>query len=393
MTRKTLFGFLGALLVLPLGALLAYPQAPKAAKPPGPPVAATPALAPEEPLDEIEMPEPPEIPEPPELAKENSWFMVGEGGAWLGVRLREITAEKARDLKLASEDGALVMEVEPASPAAKAGFEKNDVILEYAGERVHSVAQLQRLVRETPVGRAVSVQVNRAGQVKTLSVKLAEGWDHFKMPHVQMPELRMPDFGGALFHNRHAPTLGIAGEALTSQLAGYFAVKQGKGVLVREVKAGSAAEKAGLKAGDVIVKIDSTGVGSVEELREALPRDLEESKKISLTVVRDRREQTIGLELEPTLRAPLRRAEAFGIPQVDLEAIRQQAEEIRRQAEEIRRQSGKFREEALAIQRNVNEQKLRWQEEARRAVERSLRELQKDRNLRVRELASPDGVI
>jgi C-terminal processing protease CtpA/Prc len=86
---------------------------------------------------------------------------------------------------------------------------------------------------------------------------------------------------------------------LTSQLATYFGVKQGKGVLVREVVVGSAAEKAGLKAGDVIVAVDGKSVATVAELRQALEiKSGEEKRKLNLTVVRDHHEQTVPVELE-----------------------------------------------------------------------------------------------
>src|SRR6266568_884565 len=92
-----------------------------------------------------------------------------DGRARLGVRLTDVTAEKAQELKLSGESGAIVSEVEKDSAAAKAGFEANDVIVEFDGERVRSVAQLRRLVQDTPPGRTAAVKVSRAGQVRTMN--------------------------------------------------------------------------------------------------------------------------------------------------------------------------------------------------------------------------------
>ena len=98
---------------------------------------------------------------------------------WMGVHLKDVTPEKARELKLPGDYGAIVTKVEPDSPAAKAGLAANDVILEFAGERVRGVAQLGRLVRETPPGRAVNLEVSRDGQQRTFTVKLESHGEEF----------------------------------------------------------------------------------------------------------------------------------------------------------------------------------------------------------------------
>ncbi len=181
--------------------------------------------------------------------------------AWMGVRLKDVTPEKARELKLPGEYGAIVAKVEPDSPAAKAGLAANDAILEFAGERVRSVAQLGRLVRETPPGRTVNLEVSRDGQQRTITVKLESHGEEFygswvrpmpPMPRVTVPKVEVfPNVPGFDFeHFGFGPSqsrLGISTVDLTAQLADYFGVKQGKGVLVREVKSGSPAEKAGVR--------------------------------------------------------------------------------------------------------------------------------------------------
>ena len=235
-----------------------------------------------------EAPEPPEPPDPPEsvMGGLESQLLALDGAAWLGVTLKDITADKVRDLKLPGEYGALVESVDADSPAAKAGLQKGDVIVEFAGERVRSEAQLRRLIRETPAGRTVSLQVIRDGQARALNAKLQSRTNHFNF-NIQVPEIHIPpinpqlfDFRGFNFHfDGGRPNLGISGDELTTQLASYFGVKQGKGVLVREVLVGSPAEKAGLKAGDVIVAVDGKSVATVTELREALEIKPSEKRK------------------------------------------------------------------------------------------------------------------
>ena len=295
-------------------------------------------------------------------------ILLSGGGAWLGVTLRDVTPDKARELKLGGDFGVLVESVEADSPASKAGLEKGDVIVEFAGERARSVAQVRRLIRETPDGCTVALQVVRAGQNRTLQAKLETrhlrlfGTGGTPPLGITVPPFDVPSFDYRLL--TPGPTLGISGDDLTSQLAEYFGVKQGKGVLVREVESGSAAQKAGLKAGDVIIRVDNTEVSSVDSLRRALPRDFEGKRKVNLTIVRDRREQTVTAELDA--------------PEEPLRSLQQEAARLRDQ------QAGQL---ALRIagdadlQRALEQAKRTWTQQYQRSLEqmrKSMELLQRD---------------
>jgi serine protease Do len=237
---------------------------------------------------------------------ENEVITVSGGNAsWLGVQTKDLTPDQARDLKLGDEYGAFVEKVEPDSPAANAGLQKGDVIVEFAGERVRSVAELTRLVRETPVGRPVEVRIRRNGARQALNATLEARKNSFEpllgegrnggievWPKVNVPDLNLNFgfFGG--------PRLGVSVAELTPQLAGYFGVKDGKGVLVTEVSAGGAAEKAGLKAGDCIIRVASTAIESAEDIHRALSNKSDQSRDVTLTIVRDRKEQTLQAHIE-----------------------------------------------------------------------------------------------
>jgi membrane-associated protease RseP (regulator of RpoE activity) len=336
--------------------------------------------------------EAPEPPEPPaslesELDNVRSQVLALEGAAWLGVTLKDVTAEKARDLKLPGEYGALVESVDVDSAAAKAGLQKDDVIVEFAGEQVRSVAQLRRLIRETPAGRTVSLQVIRDGQARTLSAKLQSRTNAF---HVQVPEIHIPeihiappnpqdyDFRGFNFQfGAGRSSLGISGDELTTQLASYFGVKQGKGVLVREVVVGSPAAKAGLKAGDVIVAVDGKSVATVAELRKALEiKPGEEKRKLDLTVVRDHHEQTVPVELErPGLGERERVALGFGIDADEWQRVEAAAKAQMAGAQRALQEAQKH----LSDQQHLMSEKMRQAaEEYRRAMQEQLKlQLQK----------------
>jgi len=347
-----------------------------------------------------EAPEPPEPPEAYDSALEGVLAQSAnlDGNAWLGVQLKDVTAEKARELKLpAGEYGALVIGVDEDGAAAKAGLQKGDVIVEFAEERVRSAAQLRRLIRETPTGRSVSLQVIRDGQARTLSAKLHARTNHFYFQAPDMmnlPQMEIPPEMMAPLNNRNfafvlggRPTLGVTGEELTSQLAAYFGVKQGKGVLVSEVIAGSPAAQAGLKAGDVIVAVDGKEVATVAELRKAVElKSGEETRKLNLNVVRDHHEQTVPVELKrPELFEHGKEAAGLGIDsgewqRVEAEAKKQMAaaqlaleqaqkrlaDQQRLLSDVTRRAAERYRQ---AVQEKLKEQ-LKLQLERQRKAER-----------------------
>jgi serine protease Do len=258
---------------------------------------------------------PPEPPEPPELpaitaqARPRARVITAQHTAYLGIGVQDIDAERARALKLKEDRGAEVTNVVADSPAAKAGFKDGDVVLEYNGQRVEGQEQLTRLVRETPAGRQVKIVVWRNGSSTTLTPTIEAGKGAFtlretsewpfggRMPEIRMPEMpEMPDMPQVYMGARSA-VLGIEGESLErqAQFADFLGVKDG--VLVKSVIKNSAAEKAGIKAGDVIVKVDSTNVNSPREITAAL-RQLGSKKTVTVTVVRNRKEMQLPVTIE-----------------------------------------------------------------------------------------------
>ena len=323
-----------------------------------------------------------------------SVFIGSIGGrARLGVSIREVTAEKARELKLPGEYGALVTEVTEDSPAAKAGLQEDDVILKFDGERVRSASHLMRLVRETPAGRSVTLQVSRGGQTRSLTAELEEREAHFRMPRIRVPEVDVRVMRRLRGFDRRA-RLGITAGNLTAQLADYFGVQQGEGVLVREVLTGTPAEKGGLKAGDVIVRVNDGEVGSVSQLRRALAEATREKEKLTVTVIRDRKQQALEVEIErPRRRAPRRSVEFLdlgpGLEKLGAE-IRAYAAEAQQFAEELQREwRGEWLERGEQWQQQWRQYEQDWQQqwkERRRELEKELRE-----QLRLRESADGKG--
>ena len=238
-------------------------------------------------------------------------------GGYLGIGGLDISPERAKALNLKEERGVEVSSLAADGPASKAGIKEGDVVLEFNGQPVQGTAQFQRLVRETPVGRQVKIAVWRSGAAQTITATVGEnrqttviapgdGSWNFSMPEIPaMPNIEIPRFQMSLQN----PMLGIVGESLgqEDQLADFFGVQDG--VLVRSVKKGSAAEKAGIKAGDVITKVDDSKVTSSTEITRVL-RGLKSRKTFGVTVVRNRKEMPLTVTMESTgssIRAALSR--------------------------------------------------------------------------------------
>lgn len=230
----------------------------------------------------------------PQVFQFRSGSMIS-GGTYLGVNLAEISPERARELKLKETYGVEISRVEEGSPAEKAGLKAGDVVLEYNGERVEGMEQFGRLVRETPSGREVKLLINRNGATQaimaTVQTRKMRG---FNMPNLQIPEIHIPDMP-QVYTAWRSPMLGVEAESLGTQLAEYFGVKDG--VLVRSVVKDSAAEKAGIKAGDVITKVDGSTVTTPNELVNSL-RAAASKKTFPLEMVRDHHEMNVTVTLE-----------------------------------------------------------------------------------------------
>ncbi len=329
------------------------PAAPEAPVPPLPPVPEVPMF-----LSQATPPTPPTPPAPPTPPTPPSpfgmnWYAPGKG-SYLGIGVQELDEDRAKELKLAEPHGVEITMVHEDSPAFKAGIKEGDVVIEFNGQRVEGVEQFVRLVRETPPGRTVKLLINRNGanQMVTATVanrkafmpqmdpKFAEEMRKMGEEMARKGEEMRRQFGdGSQFqkdmqrdfgpdsqfqkdmqklredmknmhwdfewqgpdsmegHGRATPRLGVESEPIGSQLSEFFGVKQG--VLVRSVVEGSAAAKAGIKAGDVIVKIGATEVDSPRDITSAL-RASEAGKAVPVTLVRNK--QAMTLNVTPTSR-------------------------------------------------------------------------------------------
>ncbi len=219
---------------------------------------------------------------------------AAQSPTFLGVWVWQIDHARAKQLHLPDTMGVEVTLVRKDSPAEHAGLRPGDVITKYGDTRVEGIDQFSEMVRDTPAGQKVTLEVYRGGTPQMITAKIASSAGLEPVPGIIVPPPGViPDLPRSMTTWR-SPVLGVDAEALEGQLAGYFGVKEG--VLVRSVIAGSAAEKAGLKAGDVILSVDGHEVATPTDVTARLRELTGNSVKVAL--MRDHREVEVTVTLE-----------------------------------------------------------------------------------------------
>ncbi len=321
------------------------------------------------------------------------------GSAYLGVDIADITSDRLGALKLKEEKGVEVTMVDQDAPAGKAGVKEHDVILDLNGTAIESKTQLHRMIHETPPGRVVTLGLSRDGQPMTIKVQLADrskefahmgpkdwNWDsknfHVEIPPLpNLPDFEVPNMGVVYVHS--SMRSGLMVENLTPQLGEFFGAKNGSGVLVRSVEKGSRADKAGLRAGDVIVRVADQPVHDTSDFTHALHDH--SAGSVSVSVIRDKREQTLTLTLPERKESGESIEETFEAPEMDAETQTELSEvrnEIAKLQPEMELAQQEMRKSVCLQQKQVKEQvknlREQLQPQVREEIEKSRQKLQQE---------------
>jgi len=247
------------------------------------------------------------------LMPESPALMAHSSQGYLGIEMRDIDNDRASSLKLKDATGAEIIVVDHDAPAGKVGLRVHDVIVQMNGQQVQGVEQLRRMLRETPPGRSVTLLISRDGQQQTINVQLADRAKIEQDAWTQIHTVPDPDgddstyalvapsghgagnsfFGSLTFGS---PSLGVELDPLGTQLADYFGVKDGLGLLVKRVAENSPASSAGLKAGDVITKVNGEVVNDARSLARRIST-LSPGASVKLTLVRGGKEEVVTITL------------------------------------------------------------------------------------------------
>lgn len=246
-------------------------------------------------------------PAPPEPPGDfgNTFSLFVDGGGFLGVYGENITNENMGRYRLNQARGVGVTQVIKDSPAEKAGLRKDDVILRLDGENITSVRKLNRLVSEIAPDHSVRVTISRNGSEQELTATIGKRKNssftgdligqHPKVWKWEGPLIERENLfdhnGDLTFMLSNSRRIGVSTMQLTKQLADYFGVANGRGVLVTAVTDDGPAAKAGVKAGDVITAVDGEEIDSPGDISRVVNRKKE--GEVSLTVIRNKSQQTI----------------------------------------------------------------------------------------------------
>jgi serine protease Do len=236
---------------------------------------------------------------------------------YLGINFRDVSDEEVSALKLKESRGAEIFLVDHDGPAFLSGLREHDVILQMNGQIVEGEDQLRRMLHETPAGRTVSFLISRDGQQQTLSAQLANrdtvgrvAWGrHMTVPEPDAP-IEPPPPRSSGFFGSNAPSntemtkhtflgttilsssyTGALLELMGPQLADYFGAQAG--LLVRAVDPNSPAAIAGMRAGDVVVKVNSVPVVNSADWLKTVHEN--RGKPLAVVVLRERHEQILTL--------------------------------------------------------------------------------------------------
>jgi S1-C subfamily serine protease len=200
--------------------------------------------------------------------------------------------------------------VDHDAPAGKSGLKVHDVILQLDGQPFDTADQLRRRLLDMPAGRTVSFLISRDGNQINVSAQLCDGsvlgqqaWSqHYSVPQPAPAARGVESFLGnpapatAAFLDSMIPKglyIGADVNPVRTQLADYFGVRSGTGLLVESVDSQSPAGRAGLKAGDVVTKVDSQPMTSHSDWAKALRRH--RGKLVQVTVMRNKQEQVLTM--------------------------------------------------------------------------------------------------
>jgi serine protease Do len=321
------------------------------------------------------------------------------GTAYLGVMVDSVPQEMATALHL-KNGGALVANVDQDGPACHAGLQGGDVVVAYNGKPVTGSEQFAGLIHDSAPGNTVTMTVIRNGQSKDIKVKLGDWRQMAGMPKAPlsplgtmpfaepapppMPPRPYPDIdmmGSTPISARQ----GIQVEPLSPQLCDFFGVGQNKGVLVRTVEKGSPGAAAGLRAGDVIVKVDSETIHDTADWRRAMKAH---GGKVTMVIVRDKHEQPIQITMPGnTSEWKGQDWDGFGVDAATLAWLNSdEMKELQRQAEsmaktmtpEIKKQTEEMRKQAEKAAKSMTPEIQKQAEEMSKEIEKMAPEMAKN---------------
>ena len=210
---------------------------------------------------------------------------------YIGVMIEDVTKEIAKRERYKGTEGAYVTDVVEDGPADSAGVRKGDIIIEFAGTKIGNGKELTKAVRKAVPDSKVAIVVMRGGEKKTLQITVGKSKSIERSYRVTVPS--MPHV--QVFVGRGI--MGLELRTLNEQLGEYFGAPNNEGVLVESVEKESPADKAGFKAGDVIIRVGKKNIDEVRDIDKAFSK-FEEGDTVEVEVVRKGARKVLSIEVE-----------------------------------------------------------------------------------------------
>lgn len=219
---------------------------------------------------------------------------------WIGLSGRDVEAKDLEKYKLDEIAGVIIVAISKDSPASKENLQEDDVILEYDNQKIMSIKALKRMVLETPVGRKVPLKIMRNGKIIKSEVTVEKRSWEFEIPDIRKWMYKTYDTDiddeecPNCFEEQECITLGIELKSLSKQLRKFFNAPDNAGILISHIYENSLAEKSGLQAADVIIKINDKQITKPYQLHYELCQ-MNKNKNFDLTIIRDKKEIQINI--------------------------------------------------------------------------------------------------
>ena len=208
---------------------------------------------------------------------------------WLGVHVKDIPERRLNNLKL--EYGLEVIKVYKDSPAEEAGLQVEDILLKINDTPLEKVSNLSDIIGNMDIDDKVKISYIRNGEELEAAAIMSK-----RDRKIIVLDGKHKDLRYFASHEKHA-WLGVSTTKLTNQLRQFFNVPDYLGVLVKEVKEDSPAEKSGIKAGDIIIRVDRREIEDHNDLIRAINR-YDPGEEVEIKIIRDKSEETIKVTLE-----------------------------------------------------------------------------------------------
>lgn len=233
--------------------------------------------------------------------------------AWMGITTQTVDKDLSDAFNLNIDHGAIINDVYGDSPADKAGLKEDDIIISFNGNKIFDYDDLIDNLEDSKPGDKVDLTIMRDDKQMDINITLGEkpnNKDLYKfyntptpppVPGVPAPP-HVFNYGNKN-HGYYSITpesnayIGVELTDLTDQLKNYFGVDEDEGVLISAVEKDSPAEKAGLKAGDVIIKVDNEDVENYSEVKDIIT-EKDKGDEVSLVIVRNRQKKDFAVTVD-----------------------------------------------------------------------------------------------